>query len=206
MQPVAAFVGACVAVWLGYVAVGVAYFWWYLAVPLAGLAAMAAVGLPRLIRGPGIEVGIALLMASLWTVVPGLYLGRAQNESAAFANVANYLRTHAQAGQRVFLEPIGMIGFGAPVQIIDEIGLVSPQVAERRLQGAGWYTDVVSREHPDWLVVRRGFVTGGRAFAGAGAPFRSEQERSDVFARYSVEAASDSASGDNALLVMSRRP
>lgn len=204
-QPIAGFVGACLAIWLGYAAVGVAYFWWYLAVPLAGLGALAAVGFPRLSKSLALEVSAGLMIAGLWTTVPNLYRGRSQAEFEAFAGVANYLRAHAQAGQRVFLEPIGMVGFGAPVQIIDEVGLVSPQVAARRLRGPGWYADVVSQERPDWLVVRRGLMTGGRAFAGAGAPFRTPEERAALFSGYTVETVTDTLAGDNALLVLSRR-
>src|SRR5206468_7608257 len=34
-SPLAAWVAACLCVWLGYAMLGVAYFWWYLVVPLA---------------------------------------------------------------------------------------------------------------------------------------------------------------------------
>jgi hypothetical protein len=205
-QPVASFAAACLVVWMGYAALGIAYFWWYLAVPLAGLATLAAVGFPRLAAGRALDVSVALLIAGLWTVVPNLYLGRAQNESAGFAGVANYLSTYARPGQTVFLEPIGMVGFGAPVRIIDEVGLVSPQVAARRVQGPGWYSDVVARERPDWLVTRRGVLKGARAFAGAGAPFRDLAERDALLSRYQVETEVDTVSGDNALLILRRRP
>ncbi|HET9328550.1 MAG TPA: hypothetical protein VFQ05_17420 [Candidatus Eisenbacteria bacterium] len=204
-QPLASFIAAGLAVWLGYSLLGVAYFWWYLAVPLAALGALAAVGFPRVSHGRALEISTGLLVAGLWTVVPNLYLGRAQSEYLGFGRVANFLRERAQPGAKVFLEPIGMVGFNAPVQIVDEVGLVSPQVAARRMQGPGWYADVVSRERPDWLVVRRGVVTGGQAFAGAGAPFRSAEERAAVFGAYTTEAVADTVAGANMLLVMSRR-
>lgn len=203
--PLASFVAACLAVWLGYAVLGVAYFWWYLAVPLAGFGALAAVGFPRLGRGPALYVSTALLALGLWTVVPELYLGRAQSEYLGFARVGEFLALHAQPGQKVMLEPIGMVGFRAPLVILDEVGLVSPQVARRRGQGPGWYADIATQERPDWLVVRHAFLSAGRSFAGAGAPFRNPAERESLLARYAVEAQVDTVSGENSLVVMSRR-
>jgi hypothetical protein len=203
--PIASFAAACLVVWIGYVVLGVAYFWWYLTVPLTGLVVLAAVGFPRLARGPALQVGVALLVLGLWTLLPKLYLGRAQAEYFGFAGVSGYLASHAQPGQKVFLEPIGMVGFGSPLRIIDEVGLVSPEVATRRTQGPGWYADIVRREQPDWLVLRRKVMTGGRAFAGAGAPFRDLAERDAVLSGYRAEAAIDTVSGDNTLIILSRR-
>ena len=95
-----------------------------------------------------------------------------------FGGAADYLTPSSRTGQKVLLEPIGIVGYHGPLVVIDEIGLVSPQIAERRLQGPGWYSDVVTSEKPDWLVVRaRHAGERRRAFAGAGAPFRSVRER-----------------------------
>ena len=44
--------------------------------------------------------------------------------------------------------------------VVDEVGLVSPAVAKRRLQGPGWYADVAGAERPDWMVTRRAAITG----------------------------------------------
>jgi hypothetical protein len=203
-SPLAALIGACLAVWLGYALLGVAFFWWYLVVPLAGFAALASAGFPRLSRGPALYISAGLMVVGLWTVAPQLYLGRAQNEYLGFAQVARFLYANAQPGQKVMLEPIGMVGFEDPLIVIDEVGLVSPQVAKRRLQGPGWYTDIASRERPDWLVVRLGVLQGRRAFAGTGAPFRTEAERDSLLEHYRVAAAVDTVSGDNQLMVLKR--
>ena len=201
----AAAIAACLVVWVGYVILGVAYFWWYLLVPLVGFALLAAVGLPHVVRGRALYVSSALMIASLWTLAPKLYIGRAQNEYYAFARAAEMLRANAAPGQKVFLEPIGMIGFAAPVVVIDEIGLVTPEVARRRLQGPGWYSDLVAQERPDWLIVRRGVLESGRTFAGTGAPFRNSGERDAILAQYATVGAADTLAGANTLLVMRRR-
>ena len=79
---------------------------------------------------------------------------------------------------------VGVIGFSAPLRVIDEVGLVSPKVAERRLGGPGWYHDVVVSENPDWLVLRAFVARTGAGFAGAGMLFRDKVERDSLFARY----------------------
>jgi len=195
---------AMVAVWAGYAAMGVAYFYWYLAVPLAGAALLASVGMPRIVRGPPVFAGLALFVAGTWTIAPELYQARAQAETLGFGRVADYIASHGTPGETILLEPIGMVGWRCRMRIVDEVGLVSPQVAERRLQGAGWMTDVVASERPDWLVLRRGVMKEGRAFAGAGEPFRNTDERDALLKRYHVATVVLEDAGDHALEVLRR--
>ena len=204
MSALALAIAACLAVWLVYAVLGVAYFWWYLCVPLAGFAALASVGFPSLARGRALYVSVALYVAGLWTLAPYLYVGRALNEMRGFAAVGEYLADHARPGDKVMAEPIGMIGYRAPLVVVDEIGLVSPAVARRRLEGSGWYADVARSERPDWLVVRASFVKAGDVFAGRGAPFRAGAERESLLTRYTVAAVIDTASHDLALAVLRR--
>ena len=96
-----------------------------------------------------------------------------------------------------------MIGFRCPLRVIDEVGLVSPAVAKRRLRGPGWYADVVAAQKPNWLVVRSDVLASGAAFAGAGAPFRSAAERDRLLADYTAIPASDFGGRD--LVVLQRR-
>jgi len=198
-----AILASCV-VWVGYAALGVAYFFWYMLVPLLGLVALAAIGLPRIVRGRGAYASCALFVLGTWTLTPQLYLGRAKAEYFSFGVVAEYLLTHARPGETVMLEPIGFIGYHNPLRVVDEIGLVSPAVARRRMQGPGWYTDLVERERPQWLVVRRTFLKTGEAWAGAGAPFRSGTERDSLLARYATVSGTDEAAGELSLAVLRR--
>jgi len=101
------------------------------------------------------------------------------------------------------LEPIGIIGFQNPLRVVDEIGLVTPAAAERRLRGPGWYADLARDQRPDWLVVRRGVLSQGRAFAGRGAPFRDQAERDSLLARYEELPGQDPS--DQALVILRRR-
>jgi len=197
-------IAGSLVVWLGYSFLGVAYFYWYMVVPMAGLAALAAVGLPRIVRGPSLYVSLGLFVVGMWTLAPVLYLGRAKAEYFSFGVVAQYLLSHARPGQKVMLEPIGLIGYHNPLRIVDEIGLVSPSVAKRRLEGPGWYADLAERERPEWLVVRRTFLRSGEVWAGAGAPFRSAAERDTVMGRYQTVSGTDEEAGDLSLAVLRR--
>jgi hypothetical protein len=193
------------SVWLGYALVGVAYFAWYLVLPLGALATFAAVGLPRVTRGPWVALSIGLFVLGTWTFMPSLYYIRARAEYSSFALVARELGFKAKAGQSVFLEPIGMVGWANNLRIIDEIGLVSPAVAARRKQGDGWMTDVIRSEHPDWLVLRRAIAegaNGGASFAGVGRPFRSDAERAATLAPYHRLATVNEAAGPEAMEIL----
>jgi len=192
-------------VWLGYLLLGVAYFWWYLLAPLAGIALAASVGLARVVRGPWIPVASLLFAVSLWTVMESLYRGRAIAEYGTFGEVADFLTPRCRPGEKILLEPIGIIGYQTPLRVIDEVGLVTPRVAARRRAGDGWYTDIVAAERPDWLVIRQGVLRTGQAFAGHGLPFRDKVERDTLVARYEQQFAANPDGGDNALLVLHRR-
>lgn len=203
-SPAVLAITAALAVWLGYALTGATYFFWYFAVPLAGFAMLAAIGIPRIVRGPAIPVAAALFLAGIWTVAPLLYIGRAQNEYFLFAAAADVLNRDARPGETVFLEPIGIVGWRTPLRILDEVGLVSPEVLKRRLEGPGWYHDLVATRRPEWLVVRRGVMASGQAFAGVGRPFRTPEERDSTFAAYALVEELDPRSGDNALRVLRR--
>jgi hypothetical protein len=190
---------AGLSVWLGYSVFGVAWFAWYLVLPLATAAVLVAIGLPRVARGPWIPAAMALFVLGSWTLAPELYRVRAGVEYKSFVVTAQTLGQASRPGESVLLEPIGMVGWATKLRIIDEIGLVSPWVATRRRQGDGWMTDVLVRERPQWLVTRRGVLTGGEAFAGRGRPFRNDEERRGVLDAYPLVSVVDSTSGAQAM-------
>ncbi|HEV2104973.1 MAG TPA: hypothetical protein VGU27_04525, partial [Candidatus Eisenbacteria bacterium] len=203
----AALAAGMLAVWVAYGVLGVAYFYWYLATPLAAAALLGAVGLPRIVRGGAVYAGIAAFVLGTWTFVPSLDLGREHAEAESFGAVADALARLAAPGQRALLEPIGLIGWRCPqLRITDEVGLASPDVARRRAQGDGWLADVVAAMQPDWIVIRRSELEGGPAFAGRGAPFTSKLERDRALGPYGVVRIVNEAAGDQALVLLGRRP
>jgi hypothetical protein len=204
-SPAARAAGAAIGIWLGYSVLGVAYFWWYMVVPMGGLLLAAAAGFPRIRSGVWLPVAGILFLAGTWSVAVPLYVGRSQVEHRNFATVSEFLHDRIGADQSVFLEPIGLIGFHNPLRVIDEIGLVSPEVALRRIRGAGWYADVVAQKHPDWLVVRHDMMASGQAFAGTGRPFRTLAERDTMLTSYQLVLGIERAPGHDSDLEVYRR-
>ena len=196
---------ALLVVWAGYAALGVAYFYWYLALPLAGAALVAAIGLGAITRGPVIAAATILATVGLWAIAPALYVGRAGIEAQVFLTMSNLIEKQARPGQAILLEPIGMIGWrNRSLRVLDEMGLVSPAIARRRREGPGWYADVVRERRPEWLLSRRGVLVKNVPFAGAGQPFRSLAERDSLLADYHVAAAQDTSMGDGAWVIYKR--
>ncbi len=189
---VAALVAGGLTVLAGYAAVGVTFFYWYLLIPLMAVVVCAAVGLASIHLPRLVWLSALVYMVGNWTVMGRLYSGRAKIERMMMGGAGDALKQDAESrgaggGGRaplVFLEPIGWVGWRSGLRVADEVGLVTPWVARRRLQGAGWYTDFVQRENPDYLVVRASMLATGQAFTGQGAPFRSPQEMQRVFSQY----------------------
>ncbi|HEY6866165.1 MAG TPA: hypothetical protein VI792_02845, partial [Candidatus Eisenbacteria bacterium] len=203
-SPVARLALAASAVWLGYALLGVSYFFWYLIVPLAAAILLAAIGIPRIVKGPAVYAGAALFVLGAWLIAPALYIDRARGEARSFYDAARDLAAAARPGQRIMLEPIGLIGYLCPLVVTDETGLVSPRVAQRRQEGPGWLADLVASERPDWLLMRRGEMSDSVAFAGRGLPFRSAAERDSMLARYQVAAWENPDAGSLALALLRR--
>jgi hypothetical protein len=176
--------GGGVVVLAGYFLFGVSYFAWYLVLPLVGWMWMAAIGLPIVVHHRAIWIALALYVVSDSIYLSGLYRGRARSEYATFHHVAAELKSQSGGQGLVFLEPIGYIGYLTRLRVVDEVGLVSPEVRERREEGDGWYTDVVREKKPDFLVVRQSSMERNQPFAGRGKPFRSLDEGREVLSWY----------------------
>jgi len=197
---------AGLAIWAGYALLGVAYFFWYFAVPAYTVVVLASAGLSRVSRGPWIPFAGVLFVLGTWTIFPiGTYRARAFAEGRLFGRMAVLLGRQSQPGDLLFAEPIGFIGWYNPrLRIMDETGLVSPEVWKRRRGGPGWYADLVNEHRPTWLLTRAGFLENGLAIAGTGAPFRSPEEARQVFADYR-EAGTSGENPDRPEIVLYRR-
>lgn len=201
-------VWAGLAVWAGYIGSGVAYFFWYLATPALLVFVLAAAGMPRIVRGRAVFVALALLLAGSWTMqVARGYAPRLHAEGRLFGTIADALQAQSRPGETILLEPIGLIGWRNPgLRVLDEVGLVTPGVAEQRRAGDGWYGRVLERDRPDWLVLRYGFLASLEPFSGSGRPFRTEDERTRALVAYRPVARTGGDAPDlNDLILMRRR-
>jgi hypothetical protein len=179
---------ACGALTLaGYAVLGVPWFFWYAPAPMVAIALGAFLGLGvsgvlRWAIGP-LVLFLALALANVTPRVVALQ----RVDVGVFAGIGRTLRDEA-AGRdaAVLLEPIGMIGWESGLRVVDEVGLVTPWVAEERAKGDGWYARVIERARPEFVVIRRDWLEGGAAWAGIGAPFASELQRERTMTRYEI--------------------
>jgi hypothetical protein len=68
--------------------------------------------------------------------------------------VGEWLKSHAQAGDRVYLEPLGYIGYFSGLKMLDFPGLASPEVVATRRAGHRGHAEIIAALHPEWLVLR----------------------------------------------------
>jgi hypothetical protein len=65
-----------------------------------------------------------------------------------------WLAHHTPADATVAMEPIGYVGYYSGRRVLDEVGLVSPQVIPFTLAGEGWFGRVMRQFKPDYVVER----------------------------------------------------
>jgi hypothetical protein len=171
---------------LVYVVLGVPYFSWYFELPLFGWGVAVAPGLPLVIRSRLVWAALTVYLLTDAPYLSILYVGRNQVEARLFRGAAERLKGASSGKGTVFLEPIGHIGYVSGLRVIDEVGLVAPEVPRRRREGAGWYTDVVRAQKPEFLVVRPGLIDRNQALAGVATPFRTLAERDSLLAGYGL--------------------
>ncbi len=203
-SPTLAFAVAGLAVLTAYVVFDVPYFGWYFVLPVAAWAVAAAAGLPMVTRSRLVWAALGVYVLSDAPYLAGLYVGRAGAEVRLFVAAADRLASASGGRGTVFLEPIGHIGYRTGLTVIDEVGLVSPDVPRRRKAGAGWYGDVIRERRPEYLVVRPALMDQNKSLAGINAPFRSFAERDEVLADY-ILVGEPPRSADE-LVVLARHP
>lgn len=192
----------------GYLVLGVPSFFWYMPVPmvailLAAFHGLALSGVLRWVLGP-----FVLFLLFSWTTVAPRVVAIQTHDAAVFAGIGRTLRADAAGREAgVMLEPIGIIGWVSGLRVVDEVGLVTPWVADERAKGDGWYARVVGRTRPDYIVFRKDWLEGGVSWAGVGAPFVSEAQRDSVMADYEVlrrRARGDLPAGAGRLIILRR--
>ena len=70
------------------------------------------------------------------------------------AEIGRWLRTQAAAGERVYLEPLGYIGYYSGLKMLDYPGLASPEVVAARRAGYRPHAQIIAALRPEWLVLR----------------------------------------------------
>lgn len=188
-------------VWWAYLVVPrTLLFTWYfplLLLPAYGLAALGAGCLPRLpiptsgrwqpfrkwappVVGTVLAVGTVLYLA--WGVD---YFAKTQTaEVGVRVAIGKWLRRNTPEDARVAMEPIGYIGYYSGRRILDEVGLVSPEMVPLNRQGDGWFAEMLRRLAPEWIVERPAYLLRNQTLNSRVQLFRTQEERIAFVARY----------------------
>jgi hypothetical protein len=97
-----------------------------------------------------------------------------------------WLKDNAKPGSKIFLEPIGYIGYfaGPELNIQDEIGLVTPMAAENRSVDVNWYIKTIRALKPDYIVQYAAALEKNEAEGTRTALFTSDVERKWFFSNF----------------------
>lgn len=194
LWPVAVLFG----VWWAYLVVPrtLIFSWYYplLLLPAYIVAASGVAALERKTAFPALSWPprwtprlLALLTVSItyWLVTAATNARRVQGaEAKVRKSIGYWLRDHTPVDARVAMEPIGYIGYYSQRRILDEVGLVSPEMIPLNRAGAGWFPEMIERYHPPYIVERPIYLVLNRTLNSGVRIFRTGEERARFAALY----------------------
>jgi len=140
-------------------------FPWYLpATTLLGVAALGGL-LAQMLRAMDqrpagrLAVALAALLAAgagwtIWHVAQQLQAQQQYVENGNRRKIGEWLRSQAQPGDTVFMEPLGYIGYFSQLKTYDFPGMSSREMVQTRQQvGLDW-SALIEYLQPNWLVLR----------------------------------------------------
>ncbi len=181
--------------WLYLVVPKTLLFVWYyplLVMPAFVLAALGAdhllrerMPLPR--RAPATVALFAVLAIGLagwllWTTEKVASVQQA--EGSVRRSIGEWLRDNTPENARIAVEPLGYIGYYSRRRLLDEVGLVSPEMVPLNRAGAGWFTDMLTRFQPDYIVERPGYLLRNLTINSRVPMYRTAAERDAFIAAY----------------------
>jgi hypothetical protein len=83
---------------------------------------------------------------------------QAEIEDGTRTQIGLWLKDHVKPGERVYLEPLGYIGYFSGAKMTDWPGLVAPEVVRLRREKHVGFTSILPELKPEWLVLRPGEV------------------------------------------------
>jgi hypothetical protein len=152
----------CLAAYL--VAIPFLFAWYLPPLTMCGLVVLAR-GIPRLFPAAMPMPSRAFASAAIVLALAGAfgyeaYLGANQIriqqsviEDQNRTQVGLWLKDHVRPNERVYLEPLGYIGYFSNARMMDYPGLVCDEVVEARCRGENFWT-MVGDLKPEWLVLR----------------------------------------------------
>ncbi len=147
----------------GYSLLGVPGYHWYRLPIFFVLALCAGLGLEAALRWgigptPGTRtrsaatwtLGVILMVAAGWQTLGAIEEPPTDQRGPKYLKVAQWLNTHASAGQSVAFFEVGTLGYYTNLRIIDQVGLVTPSMVPHVLDqdfATGFW-----EESPDYLI------------------------------------------------------
>lgn len=110
-----------------------------------------------------------------------------------------WLRDHTDPDARIAVEPIGYIGYYSRRRLLDEVGLVSPVMIPLNRAGAGWFSEMLRRFSPEYVVERPGYLLRNLTINSRVPMFGDRAEREEFLARYRAVAVFSSPSAPELL-------
>ena len=160
---------ACFALLCLYFAcIPIVAYWYLPPVSMLGLVALVR-GVPTIAleiqhRRPQ-SVRFALVLLGLLAAERALWFGQTayqmrvqqtEIEMRTRAEVGKWLKDRVKPGERVYLEPLGYIGYFSGARMRDWPGLVSPEIVRLRREKQCNFLTIVPELRPEWMVLRPG--------------------------------------------------
>jgi hypothetical protein len=174
-------------------------FRWYIPPLLLPYFVMGGVGVAALLRwhataGARLSVqrAFCIVLVGGLTLQTGHWLIVAVDRTRAIQSyeetirkpIGRWLARNTPPDALVSLEPIGYIGYYSRRRILDEVGLVTPGVIPFTRRGAGWFTGVVGRYQPDYIVERPHYLMANKTLNSGVPMFASPAERDWFWRNY----------------------
>ncbi|MEO6873695.1 MAG: hypothetical protein ABI222_02620 [Opitutaceae bacterium] len=116
---------------------------------------------PRWVLAPIPSLGriVALLLIIVQAALLPLVAWEMKTQQSIIENgnrreLGRWLRAQAAPGDRVYLEPLGYIGYYSGLKMLDYPGLAAPAVVAARRAGFTTYAQIITHLKPEWLVLR----------------------------------------------------
>ncbi len=175
-------------------------FTWYYPPFLLAPFVLAALGFAAWMREPWgrwrlpesgrvlapVILGVGLVF---WLGYVGLGARRIQRaENGVRRQIGVWLRENTPEDALIAMEPIGYIGYYSRRPVLDEVGLVSPELVPLNRAGAGWFAEMLRKYRPDYVVERPEFLRKNATLNSKVPMFANENDRREFEHNYEKAA------------------
>jgi hypothetical protein len=121
----------------------------------------------------------------IWLCTAGWNARRVQvAESTVRKSIGYWLRDNTPEDARIAMEPIGYIGYYSRRRILDEVGLVSPEMVPLNRVGVGWFPAMIERYRPEYIVERPVYLVLNQTLNSRVPIFGTQEDRERFVTQY----------------------